>query len=88
MRCAAAAAATIGEGEFAAAVLESELPVLVEFVAEWCGPCRLISPVVDWASQVRISPPISSYIGSVSYFQFKFVVVNFLFEDNWLNSQS
>lgn len=51
LRC--SAVTTIGESEFSGEVLGSEVPVLVEFVAEWCGPCRLISPVIEWASQVR-----------------------------------
>jgi len=41
----------VGESEFQEKVLNSDLPVLVDFVADWCGPCKLIAPFIDWASQ-------------------------------------
>lgn len=41
---------SITDSEFESEVFKGEKPVLVYFWASWCGPCKLVSPSIDWAA--------------------------------------
>lgn len=46
-------AITLTQGNYKQEVLESDVPVLVDYWAAWCGPCRILGPIVDEVARER-----------------------------------
>ena len=74
----------ITEENFAAEVLESKVPVLIDFYADWCPPCKMMSPVVakiaeEYAGRVKVGKINSDHAPKLAQKYDIMSIPNFLF---------
>ena len=84
---------TVSDGTFEREVLRSEQPVLVDFWADWCGPCKLVSPTVealarDYTGKLRVlKSNVDENAASTADYGVRGIPTLALFKDGEVNDQ-
>jgi thioredoxin 1 len=82
----------VTDGDFEEKVLNSDTPVLVDYWAEWCGPCKMIAPIVDeiadeYAGRLKVAKlDIDSNAATPQQYGIRGIPTLMIFKDGYVHA--